>query len=55
MRKVQRLLQPDSLKKYSARWTKELLDEIDKKGSYAKVDDSFKNKYSQKEEYEEYR
>ncbi len=47
MRRVNRLPQPESLKNYSAQWTRELMDEIDKQGSYAKVDDSFKNKYRQ--------
>lgn len=47
MRKVERLLQPESLKNNAAQWTKELMDEIDKKGSYSKVDDKFKNKYRQ--------
>lgn len=30
MRKTNRLPQPENLKKYSAQWTKELLDEIDR-------------------------
>lgn len=49
MRKVKRLPQPKSLKSHSAQWTKELVDEINKQGSYAKVDDSFKNKYRQED------
>lgn len=47
MRKVNRLQQPESLKNNSVRWTRELMDEINKQGNYAKVDDSFKNKYRQ--------
>lgn len=47
MRKVSRFPQPESLKRHSAQWTRELMDEIDKQGSYAKVNDSFKNKYRQ--------
>ncbi len=47
MRKIARLSQPKSLEENAVRWTKELLDEIDKQGSYAKVDDSYKNKYRQ--------
>lgn len=47
MRKVKRLPQPKSLKDNAAQWTKELMDEIDKQGSYAKVDDSFKNRFRQ--------
>ena len=47
MRKVTRLPQPKSLEENAARWTKELMDEIARQGSYAKVDDSFKNKYRQ--------
>lgn len=42
-----RLSQPKSLKDNAIRWTKELMDEISKQGSYSKVDDSFKNKYRQ--------
>lgn len=49
MRKVNRLPQPESLKNYSGQWTKELMDEIKKQGSYAKVDESFKNKYRQQD------
>ncbi len=49
MRKVNRLQQPESLKNNSARWTKELIDEINKQGSYAKVEDKFKNKYRQED------
>ena len=47
MKKVNRLAQPESLRMHAVQWTKELLDEIDKKGSYAKADDSFKHKYRQ--------
>lgn len=47
MRKVNRLPQPDSLKKNADQWTKELMNEIEKQGSYEKVDDHFKNKYRQ--------
>ena len=47
MRKVRRLPQPESLKNHSVRWTEELMEEIKKQGAYAKVDDSFKNKYRQ--------
>lgn len=47
MRKVKRLPEPGSLKDNAGQWTKELMDEI--KGSYAKVDDSFKNRYRQKD------
>ena len=47
MRKTNRLPQPESLKKYSAQWTKELLDEINRQGSYDKVDKRIINKYRQ--------
>ena len=47
MRKTDRLPQPESLKKYSAQWTKELLDEINRQGSYDKVDKHIINKYRQ--------
>lgn len=47
MKKVNRLAQPESLRMHAVQWTKELLDEIDKKGSYAKAGDSFKHKYRQ--------
>lgn len=47
MRKVRRLPHPESLKNHSVRWTEELMEEIKKQGAYAKVDDSFKNKYRQ--------
>jgi len=47
LRKVNRLPQPDSLKKNADQWTKELMNEIEKQGSYEKVDDHFKNKYRQ--------
>lgn len=49
MRKVERLPRPDSLKQNAAKWTEELLAEIERMGSYSKVDDSYKNKYRQKD------
>ena len=47
MRKTDCLPQPESLKKYSAQWTKELLDEINRQGSYDNVDKHIINKYRQ--------
>lgn len=49
MRKVKRLPQPASLRDHSDRWTKELLNEINRLKSYAKVDDQFKNHYRQED------
>lgn len=49
MKKVNRLPQPESLKKYSKQWTKELMDEIKKQGSYTDVSDIYKNKYRQQD------
>lgn len=49
MRRVKRLPKPGSLVEYDKLWTKELIDEINKTGSYAKTDDSFKNKYRQED------
>ncbi|MCI9597059.1 MAG: TIGR02646 family protein [Firmicutes bacterium] len=49
MRKVERLSKPNSLRNNAAQWTKELMDEIQEKGSYSKADDSVKHKYRQKD------
>ena len=49
MRKVMRLQKPDSLESNASRWTKELLDEIEAKGSYTRVDDKIKNRYRQED------
>lgn len=49
MRYVKRAHIPKSLAKYGEQWTKELLDEIGKKGDYSKVDTVFKNKYQQED------
>lgn len=49
MRKVTREAEPESLKKYAVQWTNELLAEIEKSGDYAKVADSYKTKYNQKD------
>lgn len=49
MRKVMRLHKPDSLESNAPQWTKELMDEIRIRGSYAKVDVKFINRYRQKD------
>ena len=49
MRKVTRTKIPNSLATNSCTWTCELLTEIGKKGTFDKVDDSFKNKYRQED------
>lgn len=49
MRKTNRLPCPESLRAHCAQWTKELLEEIKRCGSYAKAGDSFKVKYRQKD------
>lgn len=49
MRRVMRPHKPDSLDNNASQWTKELLDEIKLRGSYAKVDDKFKNRYRQED------
>lgn len=47
MKSVKRTQKPDSLNKNAAQWTQELLSQIKEKGSYAKVDDKYKNRYHQ--------
>lgn len=47
MRNVTRTKIPTSLKNNSTTWTNELLKEIAAKGSFERVDDSYKNKYRQ--------
>lgn len=49
MRNVKRLPMPHSLKKNAEQWTKELLDEIEKKGSYKDAEERFKSKYRQED------
>lgn len=49
MRKVTREAEPVSLKNHAARWTKELLAEIQRTGDYAKVADVYKTKYNQQD------
>lgn len=49
MRRVERLPEPESLKNNAAQWTRELMDEIQEKGSYAQVDNSVKNRYRQED------
>lgn len=44
---MKRFPQPESLRIHSEEWTRELLEEIKKQGSYAKVQDRYKNKYRQ--------
>ncbi len=47
MRFVKRTDKPYSLVVYGMQWTKELLDEIKKKGDYARVREEIKNRYRQ--------
>lgn len=47
MRNVTRTTIPSSLSTNAATWTKDLLSEIKKAGSFAKVDNSYKDKYRQ--------
>lgn len=49
MRKVERLPEPDSLKEHAEEWTKELMNEIQAKGSYDKADKNIKDKYRQED------
>lgn len=49
MRNVTRTKMPMSLTNNSVMWTNELIKEIAAKGSFEKVDDSYKNKYRQKD------
>lgn len=49
MKKANRVSEPNILKNNKAKWTKNLLAEIKKQGSYTKVDSKFKNKYNQDE------
>lgn len=49
MKKVNRVSEPQILKNNKVKWTKDLLTEIQKQGSYTEVDDKFKNKYNQDE------
>lgn len=47
MRAVKRPEIPQSLKRNADKWTKDLLEEINRVGVYAKVPDKYKNKYNQ--------
>lgn len=47
MRAVKRPEIPQSLKQNADKWTKDLLEEINRVGVYAKVPDKYKNKYNQ--------
>lgn len=49
MRFVKRTKKPLSLSLYEEQWTRELLEQIEEKGSYAKVDDKYKNRYQQED------
>ena len=49
MRRVIRSRKPDSLKNNAEQWTEDLLNEIASKGSYAKAEDRFKNRYRQED------
>ena len=49
MRFVKRTEKPFSLSEHDAQWTQELLSQIEEKGSYAKVDDEYKDRYRQKD------
>lgn len=49
MHNIVRLTEPEILKNNNARWTQELLNEIERKGDYNKVEDSFKKHYKHKE------
>jgi len=46
MHKIKRTGIPSSLKRYGATWTKDLLDEIARKGSYSKAESKYKTKYN---------
>ena len=47
MRAVKRPEIPQSLKQNADKWTKDLIEEINRVGVYAKVPDKYKNKYNQ--------
>lgn len=49
MRFVKRTEKPLSLSLYAEQWTKELLAQIDNKGSYSKVDAEYKERYRQED------
>jgi len=49
MRFVKRTEKPPSLSKHAGQWTQELLAQIDEKGSYAKVDTEYKDRYRQED------
>ena len=49
MRYVKRTETPSSLSLYGEQWTRELLKQIAEKGSYAKVDAEYKEKYRQED------
>lgn len=49
MRYVERTEKPLSLSLYAERWTKELLAQIEDKGSYSKVDAEYKERYRQED------
>lgn len=49
MRLVKRTEKPLSLSLYAEQWTKELLAQIEDKGSYAKVDTEYKERYRQED------
>ncbi len=49
MRFVKRTEKPLSLSLYAEQWTKELLEQIENKGSYSKVDTEYKERYRQED------
>lgn len=49
MHNIDRIKEPYILRNNKEKWTQELLLEIDKTGSYGKVDESFKMRYKHKE------
>lgn len=49
MRYVERVEKPLSLSLYAEQWTKELLAQIEDKGSYSKVDAEYKERYRQED------
>ena len=49
MHKVDRGAEPKILKDNKQQWTKKLLEQIQIKGEYSKVESDYKNKYKQKD------
>ena len=49
MRFVKRIEKPLSLSLYAEKWTQELLQQIDKKGDYSKVDTKYRDRYRQED------